>query len=391
MKLQYDTLQSPPDPPTTGAGLYFHIPFCEHKCEYCDFYSITQVDQIEQFVNALLREIELRAPELRHETFQTVFFGGGTPSLLTASQMSRIWQKIHDNFQILPDAECTLESNPGTLNLEKLAAFRALGFNRLSMGVQSFNPMELRFLGRIHSVEQVLENFHHARKAGFENINIDLMTAFPGITRDSFGHSLRQAIELGPEHLSCYTLIFEPGTVFYKRMMRGELHPLAESEEAEYYELAAEELGAHGYLQYEISNFARAAQWVCRHNLVYWRHRPYFGFGPSAHSFYQNQRFANQRSLPAYLKALDAGNLAVDFRETLSENQLIFEYIFLHLRLKEGLDLQDFSQRFGADFSRRYEKNLEQLTRAALIEMDERRVRLTARGWLLADTVATHF
>lgn len=391
MNVQYDTLQAPANPQTTGAGLYFHIPFCEHKCEYCDFYSITQMEQTEQFVAALIREIELRAPDLQDEAFQTVFFGGGTPSLLTPDQMSCIWQKIHSHFRILPDAECTLESNPGTLTFEKLAAFRSLGFNRLSIGVQSFNPVELRFLGRIHSVEQVLENFTHARNAGFENINIDLMTAFPGITRRSFGHSLEQVLQLRPEHISCYTLIFEPGTVFYKRMLRGELQPLAESEEAEYYELAAEELGAHGYLQYEISNFARSSQLVCRHNLIYWRHQPYFGFGPSAHSFYQNQRFANKRSLAAYLKALAAGKLAVDFRETLTENQLMFEYIFLHLRLKEGLDLQDFYRRFGADFSRMYEKRIDQLIRAALIEIDERRVRLTPGGWMLADAVATYF
>jgi len=376
---------------SAGAGLYFHIPFCQKKCDYCDFYSITQVEQIDRFVDALLKEIEMRAPRFKNERFSTVFFGGGTPSLLSAAQLSRIWQKIRDNFQISPDAECSIESNPGTLDAEKLAAFRETGFNRLSMGVQSFNAAELEFLGRIHSVEDVFENFENARNAGFSNINIDLMTAFPGISRESFLHSLNEAASLKPAHIACYTLIFEPGTVFYKRMERGELQPLQEEKEAEYYEMAAEILAEFGYRQYEVSNFARGKENVCRHNLIYWKHQPYAGFGPSAHSFHQNARSANKRSLMAYLHAIDAGELAVDFREELSPEQLMFEYIFLNLRLKDGLDLHEFRQRFGVDFLQHYHANITRLSDDGVVEFDERAFRLSPKGWLLADAVATYF
>ncbi len=374
-----------------NAGLYLHIPFCQAKCEYCDFYSITQLDQIKQFVDALIKEIELRSPNFQEIAFDTVFFGGGTPSLLNESQLERIWETLFQHFQINPNGEFSIESNPGTLEYSKLAHFRSLGFNRLSMGVQSFNPSELKFLGRIHTVEQVFENFKNARKAGFENINIDLMTAFPEITEHSFLESLHQALKLKSEHISCYTLIFEPGTVFYKRMLRGEMQPLSEDEEAIYYEIVARELESHGYQQYEISNFARNPENVCRHNLIYWKHQPYIGFGPSAHSFLGNARFANRRSLAAYIKLLSNNNLPVDFREELTEAELMFEYTFLRLRLKEGLNLGDFYQRFGIEFNDVYDSTIRQLTENGLVYQQDDRLRLSSKGWLVADTVATYF
>lgn len=373
------------------AGLYLHIPFCAQKCEYCDFYSITQVDQTGAFVQALLKEMELAAPHYRQIYFRTVFLGGGTPSLLSEGQLGRIVEALRRHFAIRPDAEMSIESNPGTLSANKLRFFRQIGFNRLSMGVQSFNPEELRFLGRIHSVEEVLENFRHAREAGFTNINIDLMTAFPGITRKSFRYSLQQAIALLPEHISCYTLIFEPGTVFYKRMLRGEMHPLAESEEAQYYELAAAYLERHGYQQYEISNFSRGERFRCAHNLIYWKHQPYLGLGPSAHSFFDNRRFANRRSLRAYLAELKAGRLPRDFEEVLSPRELMFEHIFLGLRMKEGLDLAQFYRTFGIDFAREYHSVISRLADDKLVEQQGETLRLSARGWLLADSVAAQF
>ena len=371
-------------------GLYIHVPFCYAKCEYCDFYSITLLDQIEDFVEALLREIELRAADFREVTFTTVFFGGGTPSLLSAAQLRRIWEALQANFRIDPQGEFSIESNPGTLDQPKLQAFREAGFNRLSMGVQSFNPQELKFLGRIHSVAEVYNSFENARMAGFSNINIDLMTAFPGITRETFRHSLEAALALESEHISCYTLIFEPGTVFYKRMLRGELSPLGEDEEALYYELAAEVLAKHGYRQYEISNFARGDH-VCRHNLIYWKHRPYLGLGPSAHSFWQNTRFGNKRSLSAYVRHLKKGELAEDFRETLSQDDLMFEYIFLSLRLREGLDLEDFQTRFGQPLYTRHQAAIERLLADNLIELTDHHLRLSRSGWMVADAVAEYF
>ncbi len=374
-----------------GAGLYVHVPFCEQKCEYCDFYSLTQLENIEAFTNALLREIELRSSEFAEVTFTTVFFGGGTPSLLSPAQLKKIWLHLHRHFTIHPDAECSIESNPGTLSVEKLETFREVGFNRLSMGVQSFNPHELKFLGRIHSVEDVYENMANARKVGFRNINLDLMTAFPGITPASFLNSLKCARDLQPEHIACYTLIFEPGTVFFKRMQRGELKPLGEDEEAAYYETAASVLGSAGYEQYEISNFARGKDYICRHNLAYWRHYPYLGLGPSAHSFFRNERFANPRSLAVYLKQLQKGELPENFREQLSEKDLKFEYLFLNLRLKEGVLLSDYRRRFGQDFLTEFQRPVKRLLDEQLIELSDTHLRLSPKGWLIADEIATYF
>lgn len=373
------------------AGLYIHVPFCEKKCEYCDFYSITRLDQTDSFVQALDKEMEIRAPDFSDYSFETIFLGGGTPSLLNENQMQQIWQSLqtHFSFALLP--EVTLEANPGTLSFPKLRFLNELGFNRLSLGVQSFHDSELAFLGRIHSAAEVYESYGAARDAGFTNINIDLMTAFPGITLQSFESSLAAAVQLQPEHISCYTLIFEPGTPFYKKMRQGKLTPLAEEEEASYYRTASEVLKAHGYLHYEISNFARSEEHICRHNRIYWQHHPYLGLGPSAHSFSGNQRQANKRSLWGYVRELARGKLPIDFCETLSDEDLMFEYIFLNLRFYEGIDLAEFSNRFGIDHLKRFSDRIQHLTDNNLIVADDHHLKLTRRGWMLADSVAAYF
>ncbi|RMG31461.1 MAG: radical SAM family heme chaperone HemW [Methanobacteriota archaeon] len=371
--------------------MYIHIPFCQEKCGYCDFYSITQLDLMDEFVEALLSEIELRAPQFSGMVFTTLYMGGGTPSLLWEEQLQHIWEALHRNFSIESAGEFTIEANPGTLSPSKLTFFKSLGFNRLSMGVQSFNPDELRFLGRIHSVEEVYENFHQARAAGFKNINIDLMTAFPGITPQSFNNSLTEVVRLRPEHVSCYTLIFEPGTQFYKRMKAGELHPLTDEEEASYYLLAKEILGEVGYTQYEISNFALGNEYFCQHNLVYWSHQPYLGLGPSAHSFFENTRTGNKRSVMAYINMLKNDQLPIEFVEDLTPEQLMFEYIFLRLRLRQGVSIKEFQRRFGISIFDKYGETLQRLEGFKLIRQDGNFIRLTEKGWMVADTVATYF
>ena len=375
----------------TTAGLYIHVPFCPSKCEYCDFYSVTQLELVESYVEALLTEMELRAPRVNHLSFRTVYIGGGTPSLLTESQLERIREALFRHFHILPDSEFTIEANPGTLSPNKLIFFRNSGINRLSMGVQSFHHRELAFLGRIHTVTEVIENFYHAREAGFSNINIDLMTAFPGISETSFRKSLQEAIKLAPEHISCYTLIFEPGTVFYKRMQKGEMEPLSDDEEAGYYALASETLGVYGYLQYEISNFARGEEFVCQHNLIYWNYQPYLGLGPSAHSFFMTRREANKRSVVGYIKDVTAGKLPVDFAEELTPEQQMFEYLFLRLRLRDGIDMNAFEQRFGVSFLDKYNEPLHRLMSENLVEQEGQYLRLSEKGWMVADFVSTYF
>jgi len=373
------------------AGLYIHIPFCEKKCDYCDFYSITALDRIDSFISALQKEIEIRSPIFSDYTFHTIFFGGGTPSLLKEKQVLQIWDTLTSNLSFIEKPEITVEANPGTLTHSKLSFLKNIGFNRLSLGVQSFNPDELTFLGRIHSAEDVYENFSFAREAGFSNINIDLMTAFPGITLDSFKKSLGETIRLRPEHISCYTLIFEPGTVFHRKMLKGQLNPLEDAEEASYYRLASAILKENGYHHYEISNFSIGENNLCKHNLIYWNHKPYLGLGPSAHSFFNNQRHANKRSLSAYLDALDMGNLPIDFQENLSDDDLIFEYMILNLRLQKGINLSEFRNRFGVDCSERFNSKIKYLSENNLIEVDDRYLRLSEKGWMFADSIAAYF
>lgn len=373
------------------AGLYVHIPFCQAKCEYCDFYSITQLEQIEAFVEALILELTLRAEQHRDDVFSTVFWGGGTPSLLTPGQIQRVMSAIRRQYKILPQAEVSVESNPGTLAPEKLESFIAAGFNRISMGVQSFNPDELIFLGRIHSVDDVVRNVEAARKAGFVNLNLDLMTAFPGITEQSFAFSLEQAISLSPEHISCYTLIFEPGTVFHKRLQRGELIAVDEDEEAGYYQQAAEKLLTAGFQQYEVSNFSLGPSHICQHNLIYWQHHPYIGFGPSAHSFYGRRRFSNKRSLMAYIRQINEKSLPIDLDETLDDTTLMFEYLFLNLRLRSGVNLSEFRRRFGRDAREVYRRQIDDLLQQSLLTVEDEHLRLSSHGWMVADAVVANF
>lgn len=373
------------------AGLYIHIPFCEKKCEYCDFYSVTRLDDLEAFIGALQTEMRLYAPTVEDWLFQTVFFGGGTPSLLSESQLEKIWKAIHNNFRIAPGAEVTLEANPGTLNRNKLNFARQLGFNRLSMGVQSFNAPELLFLGRTHTAHQALENFYQARDAGFQNINLDLMTAFPGLTPAHFANTLRQASQLKPEHISCYTLIFEPGTPFYRKKELGILKPVAEEQEARYYQMALEFLEAQGYHSYEISNFAIGEAFRCRHNLIYWEHYPYLGLGPSAHSFWKGIRRANKRSVKSYISDLKKEQLPLQMSERLNSEQLNFEYIFLHLRLKEGIPLTEYRKRFGIELLEKYGRTVHRLKQEGFLAVENDRLALTRKGWLVADAVSAYF
>ena len=376
---------------TQNAGLYIHIPFCEQKCGYCDFYSITRLDLVATFVRALIKEMELQASAFQSVQFQTVFFGGGTPSLLSPTQMDQIFKAIGRCFNVHPEAEITLEANPGTLTREKMEHYRELGINRLSLGVQSFQTKELNFLGRIHTREEVIHNMTLARQVGFQNINLDLMTAFPGLTPESFQQTLKQAVALLPEHISCYTLIFEPGTPFYHQLTKGQIHSVSDEEEAAFYQQARQFLEKHGYLQYEISNYARGEAFICRHNCIYWEYQPYLGLGPSAHSFFDNQRWANVRSLQSYIRKLAAAELPIRFRESLTLEQQIFEYIFLHLRLRRGLDLKAFRERFGTDFTIRYRETLDRLLNNGLIEPPNGFIKLSETGWLMADSIATYF
>jgi len=374
-----------------NAGLYIHIPFCQKKCGYCDFYSITALHQIEDFLDSLQKEIELLSSQYAHWVFDTVFIGGGTPTVLSEKQLEVLWRQIHRHFRIADNAEITIEANPGTINYEKLKFLRALGINRLSMGVQSFFEEDLRFLGRIHRTDDVLNNYEAARKAQFSNINLDLMTAFPGLSPQRFENTLLKATQLQPEHISCYTLIFEPKTPFYVKMKKGLLKPLDQETEAIFYQIANNILSENGYTPYEISKFALTEDLRCKHNLKYWNHQPYLGLGPSAHSFIQPKRWWNIQQLHDYIRSLRIGKLPVAGSEELDQSTLEFEYIFLHLRLKDGINLEEFNRKFHVNFFEKYKNTLDKLIKGGFIEQFNDRVVLSSRGWLLADEVAQDF
>lgn len=399
----------------TPFSLYLHIPFCRHRCAYCDFNTYAgQEALIPAYVDALAREIE--ALDQEGLTVHTIFFGGGTPSLLTPAQVERILRTIHRRFTLvtpIPNgegAEITLEANPGTLSRETLQALRQLGINRLSLGVQSANPDELRLLEREHDFGDVLRAVSWARAAGFENINLDLIYGLPGQTLESWQRTLRWVLRLHPEHLSLYALTIEHGTPFGRWAARG-LMPLPDDDlAAAQLEWAAETLSAAGYVQYEISNWAldeppspspALPRYACRHNVQYWRALPYLGFGAGAHGYAAGYRYANILRIRSYLERLQDGErrpfpltpAAVQVHRQRPEDERN-EFMMLGLRLtRQGIGIDEFRQRFGNELDEVYGEKIQRLIALGLLERleKERRLRLTARGRLLGNQVFREF
>jgi oxygen-independent coproporphyrinogen-3 oxidase len=374
-------------------ALYVHIPFCEHKCVYCDFYSIApdeeKTDGVElqaAFTESVLREISLRRPhEPLAEPFDTIFFGGGTPSLLERDQAGSILDALYASFPVEEDAECTLEANPGTVSKEKLAIFRAMGFNRISLGVQSFHEDELRFLTRIHSVEQAEKSVREARDAGFEDLNIDLIFGLPGQTVEKWNHTLTRAIGLAPDHISCYSLTVETNTPLARMVSTGSVRMLDRTTDAQLYERTIEQLESHGFVQYEVSNFSRPGR-HSRHNLNYWSHGDYLGFGPSAHSFVGGLRSWNIANLSTYTQQLTKGERPIDGEEMLTEEQLRTERIFLGLR-SSGIDLERYEEQFGVSFLEERHEKLEPLLRDGLAHVQGSFLSLSRRGYMICDEI----
>ena len=385
------------------ASLYLHIPFCEHKCIYCDFYSVvpikseTERQSLEgRFLSALQAEIEVRAEDQRfHEPYETIFFGGGTPSLLRPSEIEKILNLLASRFTVETDAEITLEINPGTVDKEKLRAFRSTGVNRISMGIQSFHNEDLRFLTRIHTASEAKQCVRDCTTAGFENVNFDLIFSLPQQTLAKWKSNLKQAVELQPEHVSCYSLIIEPETPLFRMVQSNQVTPIDSERDSDFYEFTIDFLISHGYEQYEVSNFAKPAaagkpNFKCRHNLNYWNHSHYLGFGPSAHSFWQNERWWNISDLTSYVKQLDDRTLPLAGGEHLTENQFMEEAIFLGLR-SEGIDLEQLRRRFSCDLSTENASMISELIQQGSARMENGRLRLTAKGYVLCDEICQMF
>lgn len=361
----------------TSSGLYVHLPFCKNKCPYCDFYSITETDRLADFLTALDKEAQLYRDQVLR--FDSLYLGGGTPSLLDPSQLSALVNNLRRNFDFAPDAEFTLEANPDDVTVEKLRIYRDLGINRLSLGVQSFDEQELTFLQRRHTARQTRAALELIRAAGFDNLGLDLMYGLPGQTTDIWRQTLKTALSFAPEHLSCYQLTIAAGTPLAAPVARGELTLPDEEAQRSFFLLTHEFLAGRGYRHYEVANFAREEAYRCRHNRKYWNHSPYLGLGPAAHSFREGRRWWNHRSLPDYLAALAAGAAPVAGRETLTPEQLRLETLYLGFRTQEGVACEVIRQH------PRWQVVLSELQDAGLVTVANGRVTATPEGLVVAD------
>lgn len=426
--------QANPDDPAP-LGLYLHVPFCERKCPYCDFNTYAGLENwFDQTVDALCRELATWRGPLAGRTITSVFLGGGTPTVLNAAQLTHLFDAMHSSLRLAADCEITCEANPGTVDRPKFQVLHDLGVNRLSLGVQSFQPAELEFLGRIHSVEDVPAAFDAARAVGFANINLDFMFGLPHQSLDAWQATLDRALALGPEHLSLYSLIVEPNTPLHHWVATGRVDAPDDDLAGEHYEAAMSSLAAAGYVQYEVSNWAKPGQmgdinpdFACRHNLLYWRNQEYVGIGPGAHSHLIepgpdgtpiSHRWSNRKPVPGYVKRMLAGEpeqaraTVVDMDEQVSPRASMGETMMLGLRLvREGVAYGRFTARHrkarhgkarhgtmeldgaetGPDLRTVFADELANLTAWGLVTLDDQRVRLSERGLMVGNQVFATF
>ena len=371
-------------------GIYVHIPFCRAKCSYCAFVSqVCDLSVQHSYVAALCREIAAAGGDFS-VTADTMFLGGGTPTLLPATDLTQILQAIRETFALTEDAEISLEANPGTVDVASLKLLRQAGFNRLSLGVQSFDDQVLRGIGRIHQAAEAVQAVGLARSAGFENISMDLMFGLPRQSVDSWRETLARAVSLEPDHISAYGLKLEEETPLAALVAAGQVALPAEGEEEAMYDWLNEFLPQQGFSRYEISNYARPGR-ECRHNLNYWRYRPYRGFGVAAHSFDGMARFANTEELARYIARMAAGESAEEFRETLADPDRMAEYVFLALRTTAGLSAMDFEVQFRRSFTDYFAVAIAELKKSGMLTNEKEQWRLTEKGLKLSNQAFVKF
>lgn len=365
--------------------LYIHIPFCVRKCAYCDFLSgPADKKTMECYVEKLIDEIGAHATckSISETAVTSIFFGGGTPSLLSGSQMQRVMEALKEHFEISEDAEISMEANPGTVTKDKLECYRKAGINRISFGLQSVHNEELKLLGRIHTFEAFLESFRLARECGFDNINVDLISAIPRQTVNSWEKSLKQIIKLNPEHISAYSLIIEEGTAFAKEYGEGapgEKELPSEEDERYMYRRTEELLEKAGYQRYEISNYAKPGR-ECRHNLGYWERKNYLGIGLGASGLIDNVRYQNTEDLQTYLSHSNCLEIIQEEREALSKIEQMEEFIFLGLRKMKGISLEEFEMMFGQRMEACYGDNMSRMIEENLLKLENGFLMLTKKG-----------
>lgn len=390
----------------SNLGLYIHIPFCVRKCRYCGFLSF-ETGNHEDYVKRLVRELENYKNQYKTYTVDTVFMGGGTPSILSSEQLKSIIDAVHSNFKLSSDAEFTIEANPGTVSLSKLKALRGAGVNRLSLGVQSFDDKVLKALGRIHTADEARESFALARQAGFENINIDLMFGVPELTFESWMDTASEAVRLDPEHISAYSLQLEEGTPFYEMYKKGEIEIAGDELDRKMYHEALAAFRDAGYEHYEISNLAKPG-FECRHNLKYWSYEEYLGAGLGAHSYIRTavcsdgctdgrgSRFNNYEDMEYYNAFVDDGQWPIDMgryhTDSLKDGMAV--YAFTALRKREGIDLSDFEAQFGMEFFKAYRAKADVIfdyKSQGLLDYDAARLWLTEKGIDKSNEIMSEF
>jgi len=399
---------------TSPFSIYLHVPFCVHRCAYCDFNTYAgQNDLIPAYVNALIREINFVGHQITNPQLPitTIFFGGGTPSLLSGPQVASVMDALRAAFAFSPNLEATLEANPGTVSQSFLADIRAAGLNRLSFGVQSANPEELHMLERAHDFFDVIQSVKWARGAGFDNLNLDLIYGLPEQTLVRWQNTVKRIVDLHPEHISAYALTLEHGTPFGRWSAKGLLPTPSPDLAADMYEWVSEYFESAGYVQYEISNWAKVnsefriqnSEFMCRHNLQYWRGLPYLGLGAGAHGYANGYRYSNFLRIKTYIERLANYQLPITnyqfpltpatvnhHRQTPRDD--MGEFMMTGLRLtREGISSAEFESRFGARLDDVYGKDIEELTRLGLLERQAERLRLTRRGRLLGNQVFMRF
>lgn len=373
-------------------SLYLHIPYCERKCGYCDFNSHPiKGEQPENYPAAILKEIEWAAKSVQSkQEATTIFFGGGTPTSLPAEDLSYILNGCLSFFDVAANAEITVEANPGTITPGYFEQVKNAGFNRVSIGAQSFIPHELELLERIHGPEAIGRTVEQAKNEGFDNVSVDLMFALPNQTLEDWDYSLKQAIHLDPNHISAYNLTFEPKTAFYSYLESGKLTSPDDERQLSLFKHTLKTMEEAGYTQYEISNFAKSGK-ECQHNINYWRNGNYIGLGAGASTFWNGIRRKNINSPAKYIEQTLKTSQAIDFEESPDKATSIGETMMLGLRLSDGIHLEDFESRYGISLSDQFPKQLKYLKSEKLIEMNDSHIRLSKKGFFLADSVILEF
>lgn len=371
-------------------SLYFHIPYCKMKCFYCDFNSYSNKhDTLDEYLVSIEKEIDLYA-HLHGSSIRTIFFGGGTPSIIESRCIRKIIDKCNSVFDTRGCTEISIEANPESLTEQKLYDYRNMGINRLSIGLQAWQDRLLKKIGRIHTLEKFIYAFSKAREASFDNINVDLIFSLPEQSVANWVETLLNVVDLSPEHVSCYGLKIEEGTRFHKALKEGEIQVPNDETDREMYYYAQESLNKFGYNQYEISNFAKPG-YECVHNMAYWTFKEYIGFGAGAHSFFDNKRVENENIIEKYISQINKGNFAYSEKHNLSKKNQMTDYIITGLRLIKGIDKKKFYEKFDMSINDLYTLNVTEYIKMGLLDDDEDNVKFTPKGLDLSNLVLTEF